>query len=99
MVKYYNRGFLNQTEGTAAFESNITFEGEDYPYLHAGFAVSDCSRKVHLDFDCGGDGDGWENNLGKLNMLIDELGRFKEHYLEAKGAFDEFNLNTTPPKE
>lgn len=78
-MKYYKRGFLNQSEGMAAFEADICYEpGEETTYrsVCATFSVTDCGRKIELDFyaSCKSD---VENNRYKLNTLIAELQQFK----------------------
>lgn len=77
-MKHYKRGFLNKGEGMAAFEANIDFNADEdiYTSVCASFAVSDCSRKIELDFYAS-DAERVENNLHKIDTLLEELKEFR----------------------
>jgi hypothetical protein len=83
-MEYHKRGFLNKVRGTAAFECNIDHEKGDYSYnsVCASFCITDCARKVELDFYTR-DTESAENSLYKLNMLLTELQAFKNNLLVA----------------
>ncbi len=78
--KFLNsRKFLNKTEGLAAIEATISV---DYNDICGHVDISDCNRKISLDF--------WSINptkatlkLQKIDLIISELNKFKEAYLEA----------------
>lgn len=86
--KYYNRGFLNQDEGMAAFESDVTVEESEggHGYTSATFSITDCNRKVSLDFVKYGDEHppGGEFNIEKVDILMKELFEFKQAMILAK---------------
>lgn len=57
-MKHYKRGFLNEEKGMAAFEIDIetsdNWNSTGIPsYASAHICLSDCSRKIHLEFDVG----------------------------------------------
>lgn len=76
---YVNRGFLNKEEGMAAFHGKVDSFGPNY--AHAEFTISDCNRQVALDFDYS-DETAKEKSLYKINVLIDELTKFKGALIE-----------------
>jgi hypothetical protein len=95
--KFLNsRKFLNKTEGLAAIETYISV---DYNDICGHVDISDCNRKISLDF--------WAidptkatSRLQKLDLIISELNKFKEAYLEAvkeattrNKAYDAFRKN------
>jgi len=78
-VKYYKRGFLNQNEGMAAFEADVSYKPDEetfYRSVCATFCITDCGRKIELDFYASNKSD-IENNRHKLSTLISELQEFK----------------------
>ena len=76
-IKYHSRKFLNKKTGIAAIETTV----ESYEWSAGGVdstvTISDCSRKVMLDFSlyCKKDID---EKLEKLNLLITELTKLQE---------------------
>lgn len=89
-MKYYKRDFLNKAEGMAAFEADITWDNDDgHDYgMSASFCITDCSRKVSLDFSPYGDEE--NNSFYKLTKLIEELSAFKEKFEEIHKARAEY---------
>jgi hypothetical protein len=83
-MEYHKRGFLNKVRGTAVFECNVDHDkNEDmYNSVCASFCITDCARKVELDFYAH-DKEAAENGLYKLNVLISELQAFKDNLLAA----------------
>lgn len=84
-VKYYKRDFLNKGEGMAVFEAYVDWvESPEYNTgIDAGFSITDCNRKISLDFYVHND-ESFENAEYKLNTLIDQLNIFKGHIQEAR---------------
>lgn len=63
-----------------------------YPDLDAFVEISDCSRKISLEFnEWGGDGVSGrrQNNIKKLDKLISVLCQFRKHLTEEQKVFDE----------
>ena len=86
-IEYYKRGFLNTTtHGMAAFEARV--DKDDGQYVSAGFAITDCSRKVSLDFDCWDKPD-IQNARDKLRTLITELTEFEVQFEDAVKLMEE----------
>lgn len=77
-MKYYKRGFLNQEQGMAAFEAEVNREGyhEAKGAFDATFSITDCNRKVTLDFAVWDKVD-LEESIYKINTLIGELAEFR----------------------
>lgn len=87
-MEYHKRGFLNKTKGTAVFECNVDHVPDEESYYNsvcASFCVTDCARKVELDFYAH-DKESEINGLYKIDMLITELQAFKVKLLEAYSA-------------
>lgn len=83
-MKYYKRGFLNKGEGTAAFEADLSgdqYETDGDKYFSAYFCISDCSRKITLDFG-GNTEEMMSNSLHKIDTLISELSHFRDKLIE-----------------
>lgn len=93
-MKHYKRGFLNIGEGMAAFEHSLTYENEDYSYasIDANFCITDCSRKVSLDFYTH-DNESFENSLHKVRTLIQELQEFGEMLIAANMEMEAIKAN------
>ncbi len=89
-MKFHNRGFLNQSEGIAAFEYYINVDDENsrHSYLSGEFTISDCSRQVCLDFGIFEEKD-IEDKLEKVQLLIRELCIFKKQLGMAAEVFRE----------
>jgi hypothetical protein len=78
-MKYYKRGFLNPEEGMAAFEAEICrgeYQEKDGAF-DAFFSITDCNRKVTLDFAVWSKED-VAKSYHKINTLITELEVFRE---------------------
>jgi hypothetical protein len=81
--KYYKRGFLNREKGTAIFEADVSIEDyEDEGSFSANFDISDCYKKISLDFYVGSKKQLTEK-LRKVDNLIKELTNFKEAMIRA----------------
>lgn len=97
-----NRGFLNPNVGTACFEWVVAVE-EDYPSIASNFEITDCSRKVCLDFYCYTTNDGrhstYEERMHKIDLLISEMLKFKAAMVEAKVHMDTANIEYRKAKE
>lgn len=76
-MKYHSRQFLNENEGLAAIECSVARYNEDMPYIDAAVTITDCYKAITLDFDMYGE-EGAANNIQKLEILMEELARFKE---------------------
>lgn len=89
-----NRTFLNEPFMTS-LTSNISYivkvstwkkELQDeglYSYAKIDFAMSDCSRTIHLDFDIQ-DKDDMRNSLFKLDAIINTCQAMKEDLKKAR---------------
>jgi hypothetical protein len=77
---YYKRGFLNDQEGLAAFEAYIYQYAGDW--VDACFSISDCSRKISLEF--GYVPTKLQERLNKIDTLIKELENFREAMLQSE---------------
>lgn len=77
----YKREFLNRKEGSAAMILSVINgsytvkegkrKGEHVVYAEAYVTLSDCSRQIHLDFECGRKT--YKERLDKLRRLIKGL--------------------------
>jgi len=78
-IKYHKRKFLNKDDGLAAIETTITLERSD---LSASIDISDCNRKVSLDFYMYTPTTKAINDrINKLNILVDSLTAFRDDYI------------------
>lgn len=74
-IRTYQRGFLNDDRGIAAFDCDIEIW---HPTLSSiTFKISDCNRQVALDFSYDG-AEAKEKINNKIQRLIDELNKCKE---------------------
>jgi hypothetical protein len=90
MMEYHKRGFLNKARGTAVFECSVDHgpaEESFYNSVCANFCITDCARKIELDFYAH-DKESEVNCLHKIDTLITELQSFKANLLEAYAAAD-----------
>lgn len=95
-IEYYKRGFLNTTtHGMAAFEAKVDNDGR---YVSAGFSITDCSRKVSLDFDCW-DKQDTQNSRDKLRTLIYELQAFQVQFENAVKLMEEMEERKATEKK
>lgn len=77
--EYYSRGFLNPKEGMAAYEAHVAgiYPDEHKPSWHSAyFSITDCSRKVTLDFGFD-DEKGYEAVMHKFTQLRTQLTFFQ----------------------
>lgn len=84
-MRYYKRGFLNPEEGMAAFEAQIeidNWEGKTHFYADGTFNITDCSRKISLDFGFS-DEKGYHEVMTKLETLQEELREFQGYMVDA----------------
>lgn len=85
LLEKHKRDFLNLNKGMAAFEYSIDagqYEGSSKLYVNGRFCVSDCSRKVELDFDSY-DEDDRKNAMHKTDSLVNALQEFREYMVQA----------------
>ena len=79
-IKYHKRKFLNKDDGLAAIETTITLERSD---LSASIDISDCNRKVSLDFYVYNYKEKVvKEKLDKLDLVINELITFRSKLKE-----------------
>ena len=78
-IKYYSRCFLNEEEGLAATSGKIVDYNPDVKY--ASFEITDCNRKVSLDFNFEKPEERSKAEY-KINKLLEELNKFKEALLK-----------------
>lgn len=71
--KYLSRKFLNKKEGVAIIQCLAEKENGGEVY------ISDCTRGVTLDFWHYRNKKNRDNHLSKLNLLIEELIKFREY--------------------
>lgn len=89
--QFFDRMWLNKPgyHSNAFVQTEVISDKKD-KWVDATISISDCSRTIHLDFGSyGGDKLGTiENNLYKLNLLIEQLDAFREEYTEAIARLD-----------
>ncbi len=96
MKEYHSRKFLNKKSGTAAVE--IT--GSDPNNKHSldlSVDISDCSRKISLDFYVWDDKSYKEKSV-KIDTLIDEITKAKEWLDKAYPVFAKAKKEKQPKK-
>jgi molybdate-binding protein len=76
-VNYTSRKFLNPKQGMAAIECSVASGAYSSSAVDATITVSDCSRQAQLDFGVYSKADA-KARIAKLNLLGDELRKFKE---------------------
>jgi predicted ribosome quality control (RQC) complex YloA/Tae2 family protein len=93
----YSRKFLNNNRGLGAIECEIETSsyGGNSMYVDAGIVISDCYRRIQLDFGISEKKD-VASKLAKIKMLIAELSKF-ETALEK--AADEFFKEKSKPAD
>ena len=67
--KYHSRKFLNKSSGMAAIEVSCSVSSYS---IDCGIAISDCNRKIELDF-YSWDKKTTKEKLNKLDLIIEEL--------------------------
>lgn len=95
-LKHLSRKFLNKKDGLAAIQCNVdSYLGDIVPF-EASVTISDCFRRVTLDFGAY-EKKQFQPSLDKLNMLIDELSKMRDHIIdhedEINAAFDRVEKN------
>ncbi len=79
---YNSRKFLNKHLGLAAIESYISIDRIDGG-VEASIDISDCNRKISLDFYLFNTEDKYvKKRLDKLNLIVEEVTKFRDTYLE-----------------
>lgn len=86
-IKHHSRKFLNKTTGVAAIECDIG-STEWCGGVDGTITITDCSRHVNLDFGVY-DVKDLDNKLAKLNLLVEEIGKFRDMYLDNYDAIKE----------
>lgn len=83
--RYYTRRFLNPDRGMACIEvDGRAYYGRNNQYLDSDISITDCSRKVTLEFFLAPDDVAsakFEDRLAKLDMLIEEFVEFRKWYV------------------
>ncbi len=82
--KYHSRKFLNKKNGMAAIE--CTGSVSTYS-MDVEIAISDCSRKVNLDFYAHSPREAKEK-LDKLDLLLSEIAAARCYYVDAMVEFE-----------
>jgi len=90
--KYHSRKFLNKKAGMAAIEIHADYSAWNFD---CSVAISDCNRRVDLDFSMWGPKNVKEK-LDKLDLLISELLQLRG-YLD-KATVDFVALSNTKSK-
>jgi hypothetical protein len=83
-TKYHSRKFLNKKNGMAAIEctGRISIYSMD-----VDIAISDCSRKVNLEFYAHSPKEAKEK-LDKLDLLLSEIAAARCYYVDAMVEFE-----------
>ena len=90
-IKHHSRKFLNKTTGVAAIETNIDTT-EWCGGVDGTITISDCSRRVNLDFSVY-DVKDLDAKIAKLHLLLDEISNFRDVYTANYDAIKEDLLN------
>jgi len=86
---YWKRKWLNRKGHHSIAFIYATVCPRAKAWMDADITLSDCGKQITLDF-CAHDKSGFNNSLRKLDILIETLTEFREHYV------NEWN---SPPKE
>lgn len=91
----YSRKFLNSNKGLGAIECEIETSsyGGNSMYVDAGIVISDCHRRVQLDFGISEKKD-VAQKLAKIDQLIVDLVKFQT---ALKQAADDFIKDKNKP--
>lgn len=80
---FHRREFLNSRHGLAAIEASVK-AGDDDTYIEAAIALTDCNRRVDLDFTIYlGDLDtdySLNSRMEKVDKLYDAIASFRRNY-------------------
>lgn len=86
-IKHHSRKFLNKSTGVGAIECDIG--STDWcGGLDGTITISDCSRRVNLDFSVY-DVKDLDTKLAKLHLLLEEIGAFRDVYTANYDAIKE----------
>jgi hypothetical protein len=86
-IKHHSRKFLNKTTGVGAIECDIG--STDWcGGLDGTITISDCSRRVNLDFSVY-DVKDLDTKIAKLHLLLDEISNFRDVYTANYDAIKE----------
>lgn len=80
--KIYHRAFINDKQGIAAIEYEITHKlstDETSSWIFADFSMSDCNRTICLDFGVNSREDA-QDKLNKLANIREALDKFTEAF-------------------
>jgi hypothetical protein len=85
-----SRKFLNKSRGLGAIECDVetTYYGNDDQVIDASISIQDCNRSIHLEFGVYEKKD-IQAKLAKINLLIEELIRFKAAFHKATDKYVE----------
>jgi hypothetical protein len=85
-----SRKFINKSRGLGAMECQVetTYYSKDDPVIDASVSIQDCNRSIHLEFGVYEKKD-VAAKLSKINLMIEELLRFKAAFTTATDAFVE----------
>lgn len=86
-IKHHSRKFLNKSTGIGAIEANIDTT-EWCGGVDGTITISDCSRRVNLDFSVY-DVKDLDTKLAKLHLLLDEISKFRDVYTANYDAIKE----------
>lgn len=80
-IKYHSRKFLNKAKGTAAIEVAVETYEWNAGVMDASISITDCSRRVTLDFSVYNKKD-LDEKINKLGLLITEFTNLQELFFE-----------------
>lgn len=89
-MKHYRRGFLNENEGLAIFETEVRTSNEWRDdqvsnYMNAGITLSDCSRRIYLEFEVGSEEE-LEQRTKKIKHLLSVVQEFHDKFMEGAAS-------------
>jgi hypothetical protein len=92
-----SRKFINKSRGLGAMECQVetTYYSKDDPVIDASVSIQDCNRSIHLEFAVYDEKD-IAAKLSKINLMIEELLKFKSAFTKAT---DEFEKAPKPKKK
>lgn len=86
-IKHHSRKFLNKTTGVGAIECDIG--STDWcGGLDGTITISDCARRVNLDFSVY-DVKDLDARIAKLHLLLEEISNFRDVYTANYDAIKE----------
>lgn len=84
----HSRKYLNPKYGFASIEWTVnvreggSVNGRKYKYVDTELSISDCTRTINLDFDVASAREA-RAAIKKIDLLIDELQKFRSAMIEA----------------